>query len=56
MSASADKQKNNLTCSSEDPSSHGIVVGIFSLMLGALSAISLDGNQYYFIAYDYDTN
>ena len=36
MSASADKQKNNLTCSSEDPSSHGIVVGIFSLMLGAL--------------------
>ena len=54
----------------EDRSSYGQVNNIFCLealaesrigtfytdATGALPAISLDGNQYYFIAYDYDTN
>ena len=58
------------TITFEDGSSDGQVNNIFCLVslsdiragtfyadaTGALPAISLNGNQYYFIAYDYDTN
>ena len=51
---SSDGQVNNIFCSSALADSR---TGTFYTdATGALSEISLDGHQYYFIAYDYDTN
>ena len=51
---SSDGQVNNIFCSTVLAESR---TGTFYTdATGALPAISLDGHQYYFIAYDYDTN
>ena len=51
---SSDGQVNNIFCSAALSDSR---TGTFYTdATGALPSISLDGHQYYFIAYDYDTN
>ena len=51
---SSDGQVNNILCLAE--LAYSIAGTFYTDATGALPATSLDGNQYYFIAYDYDTH